>query len=283
MGAAYTIQYKKTQHTGHPAVSLLNIYYKYFLMIKNTFLFLPKIKQTKEQSIWNQEIKHWDDFLINEVKGISKTAKLSYNRIITKAKQALYENNSEFFYNILPTTETWRLYDFFKDESVFLDIETSSVTNMNSYLTVIGLFDGINTKIMVKDINLDIKALKNELQQYKLLITFNGSVFDVPYLNKKYPGIVPNIPHIDLRHLCKRIGLNGGLKQIEKQLHIRRENKIIERLYGGDPLKLWKMFKATGNKYYLNLLVEYNEEDVINLKKIANYCINKLKINLPVI
>ena len=37
------------------------------------------------------------------------------------------------------------------------------------------------------------------------------------------------------------------------------------------------MYRATGNDYYLNLLIEYNEEDIINLKTIADYCVKKLK------
>ena len=48
-------------------------------------------------------------------------------------------------------------------------------------------------------------------------------------------------------------------------------------MYGGDPLKLWRMFKGSGDEYYLNLLVEYNEEDIINLKKITEHTIEKLK------
>jgi hypothetical protein len=245
-------------------------------MIRNTFLFLARIKQKKEQSIWKQGIKDWDDFLNNDVKGISKKTKLYYNRKIIEAKTALYNGNSSYFVDKLPSTETWRLYKFFKEETCFLDIETSG-TSMNTYLTVIGLFDGYYIKIMVKEINLNIPVLKQELKKYKQLITFNGSSFDIPYLNKKYPDLLPKIPHFDLRHLCIKIGLKGGLKDIERQLGIKRNNKIIERFYGGDPLKLWRIFKATGDKYYLNLLVEYNEEDVINLRKIADYVVDKLK------
>jgi uncharacterized protein YprB with RNaseH-like and TPR domain len=50
-------------------------------------------------------------------------------------------------------------------------------------------------------------------------------------------------------------------------------------MYGGDAIKLWRIFRASGDEYYLNLLVEYNEEDVINLKKISDYVIKKLKTN----
>jgi uncharacterized protein len=250
-------------------------------MIKQSFIFLPKIKANKEKSIWQQGIKDWDAFVSAErVKGISPRLKKEYDKLILEAKKVLYEDDSAYFLDKLPTTETWRLYDYFKDEAIFLDIETSSSTNINSYLTVIGLFDGINTKTMIRDVNLDINALRNELKKYKLLITFNGSAFDLPYLNKKYPNLLPKIPHIDVRHLASKAGLKGGLKDIERQLNITRSNLIVERLYGGDPFKLWRMFKGSGDDYYLKLLVEYNEEDVINLKKITEFSIKKLKEQL---
>ena len=40
------------------------------------------------------------------------------------------------------------------------------------------------------------------------------------------------------------------------------------------------MYKATGDEHYLNLLVEYNEFDIINLKTVAEHCVKKLKENL---
>jgi len=39
---------------------------------------------------------------------------------------------------------------------------------------------------------------------------------------------------------------------------------------------LWHQFKSTGNKKYLDLLVKYNEEDIVNLKPLAEYAIPEL-------
>jgi hypothetical protein len=245
-------------------------------MIQNSFIVLPRIGKQLERNIWKQGIKNWDDFLNKEsLKGLSKIRKRYYDRLLYNAKKALYSFDSSYFLNLIPQSEMWRLYDFFKDEAVFLDIETTGMSNYDS-LTVIGLFNGINTKIMIKDINLDLYILRKELQKYKLIVTFNGALFDIPFIKKRYPNLLPNIPNFDLRTACERIGLSGGLKEIEKKLNIKR-NKIIERFYSGDALTLWKMYKVTGDEYYLNLLVEYNEEDVINLKKIADHVVGVLK------
>ncbi|MEA3515514.1 MAG: ribonuclease H-like domain-containing protein [Nanoarchaeota archaeon] len=246
-------------------------------MIRNSFIMLRRIKEGMEKKLWNQGITSWNKFIFaKKIKGISQARKLYYQRFLSKAGNALYNFDSSYFKSILPSTETWRLYDFFKEDAVFIDIEISGMAKYDN-ITVIGLFDGMETKIMIKGVNLDTDVIKEELSRYKIMLSFNGSSLDLPYIKKRFPGLLPDIPHIDLRHCCARVGLKGGLKDIEKQLGIKRANKIVERMYGGDPLKLWKMHKATGDDYYLNLLVSYNEEDIINLKPIADYCYKNLK------
>ena len=42
-------------------------------------------------------------------------------------------------------------------------------------------------------------------------------------------------------------------------------------------MTLWKMHRATGDEYYLNLLVEYNEYDIINLKIVADKAVKMMK------
>jgi len=244
-------------------------------MIQQSFIFLDKIDNKTEQNIWQQGIENWDSFLNSKkIKGIATPRKKYYDRQLLKAKSELYNLNSQYFLK-LPQSEMWRLYGFFKGECVFLDIETSGMDKFDD-ITVIGLFDGLETKTMIKGINLNFYELKKELRKYRLIITFNGSTFDIPFIRKRYPDLLPNVPNFDLRVACQRVGLTGGLKEIEKKLGIKR-NEIIEKMYGGDALLLWKMFRASGDDYYLRLLVEYNEEDVFNLKKIADYVYEKLK------
>ncbi len=245
-------------------------------MIRQSYIFLEKVGKDIEKNIWKQGIDKWDLFLkTNKIKGLSKPRKLYYDRQLIKARNALYSFNSSYFIGKLPQAEMWRLYEFFKDEAIFLDIETSGVSMFDT-ITVIGLFDGIDTKTMIKGINLDYNYLRRELRKYKIIVTYNGAAFDLPFIKKRHPGLLPEIPHFDLKSACDRIGLNGGLKEIEKKMGIKR-NQIIEKMHGGDAITLWKMYRATGDEHYLRLLVEYNEEDVINLKIIADYVVEKLK------
>ncbi|PIN86312.1 exonuclease [Candidatus Woesearchaeota archaeon CG10_big_fil_rev_8_21_14_0_10_44_13] len=242
-------------------------------MIRNSFIFLDRISKNAEKRIWQQGIDSWDSFIeAKRIDGISGLRKGHYDRQIDEARRHLYSMNSAYFTNMLTRGETWRLYPFFKEDAVFLDIET---TGYYGNITVIGLYDGIDTKMMIKGVNLDKEIIKKELSKYKLIVTFNGSSFDLPVIERYFQGVVPYIPHIDLRHVCSKIGLTGGLKSIERQLNIKRLPEL-DNVTGEDAAKLWRVFRATGDEYYLNLLLKYNEEDIINLKTIADFAVKGL-------
>ncbi|MBI2656463.1 ribonuclease H-like domain-containing protein [Candidatus Woesearchaeota archaeon] len=246
-------------------------------MITNSFIFLERIGNKLEQNIWKNGIHDWNSFLKrSSIKGLSRHRKLYYDRKILNARKALYNFDSSYFQDLLPQSEMWRLYDFFREDAVFLDIETTGLSKQSDDITVFGLYDGINTKIMIKGINFDCNSLKKELKKYKLIVTFNGASFDLPFIEKRYAGLLPKIPNFDVKSATDRLGLKGGLKNIEKSLSIKRSN-IVDKFYGGDALTLWSMYRATGDDYYLNLLVEYNEFDIINLKIVAEHCVKKMK------
>jgi uncharacterized protein len=245
-------------------------------MITKSFILLDKIGPETERRLWEQGIKDWNSFLSNNViEGISPLRKGHYDRKLREAKNALYSLDSAHFVPLIPQAETWRLYDFFREEAVFLDIETSGMS-MDHDITVVGLYDGQNTKSMIRGVNLNYQALKEELSRYKLIVTFNGASFDLPFIRKRYPGLLPFVPHMDLRTVTGRLGYSGGLKAIEKEFGVERR-ELVNGLSGGDAVTLWRMYRGSGDEHYLNLLVEYNEEDVINLKKIADSCCKRME------
>lgn len=242
-------------------------------MIRNTFLFLEKVKHRKEQNLWKQGIRTWTDFLNAEIiKNISPIKKAYFDRKIKEAQQALREENSSYFKEKLPKKEMWRLYPEFKEECCFLDVEIDNKRRV----ILVGISNYYNSNFFVHRINLEHNFLQEELDKYKLLITFNGSSFDLPLLDRQL-NIEIKIPHIDLKPLCVKLGLKGGLKEVENILNLKRPAHLY-----GSPVDLWKAFHASGDKEYLDLLIDYNREDIENLKLVMDHCYKKMKESLNI-
>lgn len=240
-------------------------------MINNTFCHLPRIGLTTEQTLWKQGIHTWNDFITaNDVPRISKTKKPWFDKQLKQANKALIEGNSTFFTNI-PSTETWRLWNEYKEETAYIDIET----NYRNNITVLGISDGNKTWQFVRHHNLEPNTIKELLQQFKLLVTFNGSSFDLPIIRRYFHNILPEVPHLDLRHAAAKIGLTGGLKKIEETIGINRSENT-DGVTGGDALTLWSAYRNTGHKEFLDLLLEYNAEDILNLHPLANHIYHEL-------
>ncbi|OYT32767.1 exonuclease [Candidatus Woesearchaeota archaeon] len=238
-------------------------------MLEQSFIFLPKVGERTEKKIWSTGIKNWTDFITTKkIKGLTQARKEALEWNIKHAKKAKKEENIRYFHYYFPQKEHWRLWNEYKDEALFLDIET------NGYyggITVVGLYDRIETKSLVRGFNLHRRILQKEIAKYKMIVTFNGRSFDIPVL-KKYFNIDFEMPHIDLRFVCQRLGYTGGLKKIEEKLGIKRE-KEIQGMTGEDAVTLWHLWRKTGDKEHLEKIVKYNEEDIVNLLPLAKQVI----------
>ncbi len=236
-------------------------------MITRCYTFLPGVSSKTQSKIHGD----WSHFLqVKRVPGISIKRKLLYDRMLMEAIDAYKNRNSSYFVKAFPPSEHWRLWELFKDSALFLDIE---IAKRNDIL-VIGVSDGEYNKTLVKGFTLDKQELQNILSRCSLLITFNGSSFDIPILERFF-GTTLNIPHIDLKHLCAKVGLIGGLKEIEKQVGISRPTHLI-----GSPTDAWRAYIASGDAEYLELIVEYNKWDCQSLYEIMKICYQKRTNNL---
>lgn len=159
---------------------------------------------------------------------------------------------------------------------VFLDIETTGLSNYYDEITLVGLYDGQRVETLIAGHNL--KKLPDFLSRYDIVVTFNGTLFDLPFLKSKLPSLrLPPI-HIDLRYLLKRLGYAGGLKAIEHKLGMRRSEKA-QAINGYLATVLWSRYKR-GDLSALEQLVHYNVADVTNLQTLLRFACHQLMANL---
>lgn len=229
-------------------------------MLEHTFIHIPGIGLKTEQSLWHQGITTWDVFLEKKIPVFSP----GKEKIVRKVLEAsiAHRRDAQFFHDMLPAREMWRLFEAFREKAVYLDIETNGGQQGIHEITVIGIFDGTKVNTFVN--GRDLEAFEQAIAEYDLIITFNGTTFDLPFIRRAFPGIFLPPAHIDLRFVLNRLGYRGGLKKIEKDLGINRAPSI-DGLNGYDAVLLWNAYEW-GDKDALERLIQYNRADIVNLE-----------------
>ena len=116
-------------------------------MLKHTFIHVPGVGPRTELKLWDKGILSWEHYLANSGQsGLGTQGQSNLDKYIESSVEALRRSNALFFEHLLPKRETWRIYREFKDQSVFLDIETTGLGAQGDYITIIGLFDGRQIK-----------------------------------------------------------------------------------------------------------------------------------------
>ncbi|MBN1625559.1 MAG: ribonuclease H-like domain-containing protein [Deltaproteobacteria bacterium] len=240
-------------------------------MIENSFVHIQGIGPKTEKAIWQKGIIDWKGFLSHSGVVIS-AGKDAFIRAQLEDSVAHY-GDIKYFADRLPASDRWRMFGNFNERSVYLDIETSGDYSVPDTITVIGLYDGSNVYTFVNGRNLH--EFEIAISSYDLVITFNGSGFDLPIIKKYFPNISLPACHIDLKFLLKRLGYSGGLKKIEKDLGITRDDSI-EGMNGFDAVRLWNAY-TWGDKDALELLIRYNTADIVNLKPLMENSYKRMK------
>ena len=242
-------------------------------MLDNTYIHIQGVGKSLERKIWAQGIRTWEEFLELEDKiSIPSARKAIISEEIRRSSAHLAAKDCYFFSQCLPSTEHWRAYPLFSDSVAFFDIETTGLSQRRDKITVIGIYDGREVKSYIKGINLD--DIVEEFSKYRLLVSFNGARFDLPFIKSEFPELEFRQLHVDLMYPLRRIGYNGGLKNIEKLLGISR-SEDTDGLTGFDAVRLWKQYER-GDEEALKKLTEYNKEDVMNLKTIMELTYPKM-------
>jgi uncharacterized protein YprB with RNaseH-like and TPR domain len=249
-------------------------------MLKHTFIHVPGVGKVTERRLWTRGIHNWEDCLREAGRlALSPRLQRCIHSHLEISCQALSQGDAAFFETWLPTSELWRMYPEFFQKAVFLDIETTGLSPHWSDITIVGIYNGQDTEVFVKGKNLE--DFPEEIRNYSLLVTYNGRQFDVPFLRARFPGLELPPAHIDLRFLPRRLGLFGGLKNVERMLGLQREGNLGD-VDGYMATRLWQEYKK-GNQAALDTLIRYNLEDVVNLKDIIELAYNMAIEGLPII
>ncbi len=154
-----------------------------------------------------------------------------------------------------------------RSADAYLDIETTGLSSFYDYITVIGVLrcDGGNSELiqLVGD-EVTRGNLITALRGVKIIHTYNGTRFDLPFISNSLGiDLSTEYDHHDLMYDCWRCNLYGGLKVVERRLSIPRQ---LVGIGGYEAVRLWWSYLKGGNKNALALLLQYNMEDVANLK-----------------
>lgn len=149
----------------------------------------------------------------------------------------------------------------------YLDIETTGLSPWYSEITVVGihLCHDIHTRF-IQLVGEDVTAdnILQALEGASVIYTYNGSRFDLPFVYYRLGiNLARLFQHCDLMHYCWRNNLYGGLKRVEERLGIERRLRDIN---GFEAVRLWWRYVNDCDEDALATLLEYNKEDVINLK-----------------
>jgi uncharacterized protein YprB with RNaseH-like and TPR domain len=149
----------------------------------------------------------------------------------------------------------------------YLDIETTGLSPLYSEITVVGihLCLGDNARF-IQLVGEDVTAdnILQALNGVGIVYTYNGSRFDLPFIYFRLGiNLAQLFNHCDLMYHCWRNNLYGGFKAVERQLGIVRRLKEVN---GFEAVRLWWRYVNDYDEEALAILLEYNKEDVINLK-----------------
>jgi len=153
----------------------------------------------------------------------------------------------------------------------YLDIETTGLSRFYDDITVIGIYrcNGIDSELiqLVGERATRDNLLKS-LENVNTIYTYNGSRFDLPFINASLGIDLETVAdHHDLMYDCWRNNLYGGFKAVERQLGIPRQ---LQGVGGFEAVLLWWWYQNDGDQNALDLLLQYNKEDVVNLKALRD-------------
>jgi uncharacterized protein YprB with RNaseH-like and TPR domain/predicted nuclease with RNAse H fold/dephospho-CoA kinase len=244
-------------------------------MLTYTFQHIRGIGPKKERELWRSGVKSWEDLALRNKTQLSMFSipdEKNGRGPLYESRQALEAEDADFFAHGLPRQEYHRIALGFPTKTLFLDIETTGLSTYYDTITLVGWSIDSRYQVYVK--GEEEEPLRTALANAKAIVTFNGALFDLPFLRHEFSDLQIPAAHVDLRFFARRFGLRGGQKEIEKELGLSRPVHLQDMAGEAAPL-LWHKYKQ-GDMNALKLLISYNHADVEGMKYIFDAVMERL-------
>lgn len=258
-------------------------------MLEQTFLHFPGVGPRTEQRFWRNGLRSWPQLaalleaglpprrlgrvalptqldlpLPRPRRDLSPIAR-TWLELEAASTRALAEMDFGFFIDRLPPAAHWRVLAPSLEGACYLDIETTGLSRHHNQVTVIGaFFNGLFYQWAWPE---DIAGLAEILENARVLVTFNGRRFDLPFMGEHFPGIRFPTAHIDLLDLARGLKIKGGQKAAEAHFGLRRSDSVRD-IDGAEAVTLWCR-AIYGERRAHQKLLAYNRADVEMLPRLA--------------
>jgi hypothetical protein len=230
-------------------------------MLTHTFIHIQGVGPRTEKKLWESGLTEWGRVCPEALDGLSpRTGGLLLTGIAESVRR-LEANDAAYFGRRLPANQAWRMFPEFRSTVGYVDIETTGLDRDRDAITTIALYDGSRVRTYVRGRDLD--RFVEDVRDFRVLVTYNGLSFDVPFLERHFHTRLPQA-QIDLRFILKSLGFSGGLKTCERKMGLDRG--ALADVDGFLAVMLWERYRRTGDTKALETLLAYNVQDTLNLE-----------------
>ena len=224
--------------------------------------------------LWSEGVCDWSDLLSPSGRQLDLFGKRGSQLgcAVEASEEALAKGDVEFFKERLPRREHYRIAASLPGRCLFLDIESTGLSRYYDQVTLVGWSVGSRYEALIDP--KETCRLERDLVAHPIVMTFNGTLFDLPFLSSRLNTDWSDITHVDLRYLSKRAGLTGGQKKIELAIGFNRDTGL-DGMSGAEAIGLWFDYKE-GDVGALRKLIAYNHADIEGMKAIFERVVEQL-------
>lgn len=235
-------------------------------MITEALNHIRGIGPVRLSQLQNAGIRSWQD-AIARPELLPKSLATDVVDESQRCLEALENDDIQYFVEHLFPPDRWRILHRYAERCSFFDIETTGLEYDDTLTVIVCLHKG-QLHTFVEHENLD--DFLDLLDEIELLVSFNGSTFDVPRVLDGFH--IPELPcpHFDLRWPCFHQNLSGGLKQVTSGLGIQRPADLDDA-DGGLAVQLWHQWLNNKDEDARRQLIRYCAADVLLLKPLAEH------------